>query len=93
MASDDAGAIGVASTDEEAGAIGVASEDEATGAADEDGAATDDEVVVVTVVVVAGPRLKIQIRPMITITATMMIIQVLRFIWKALGLRRVDWEV
>ncbi len=91
VASDEAGAIGVASEDE-AGAIGVASEDEATGAAEDDGAgaASDDEVVVVTGVVVAAGRLKIQIRPMITITATMMIIQVLRFMGLALVLRRVS---
>jgi hypothetical protein len=51
--------------------------DELTGAADELTGAWLDGVVSTTVVV-AG-RLKIQIRPMITITATMMIIQVLRF--------------
>jgi hypothetical protein len=106
VASDeDDGAIGVsdeeeaigASEDEEAadeddGAIGVSDEDEeATGAADdEDTTAELDEVF--TVVVVAGPRLKIQIRPMITITTTMMIIQVLRFMGYALGWRRFDWE-
>ena len=70
------------------GATGAADEDEATGASDDDeatGAAEDEEVTTaldeegVTGVVVAGPRLKIQIRPMITITTTMMIIQVLRF--------------
>ncbi|HEY4199510.1 MAG TPA: hypothetical protein VGM83_03030, partial [Devosiaceae bacterium] len=81
-AADEAGAIVLS----EAGAIGAASDDEAIGAASEDDAigASDDEVTtaeleVSTVVVVAGPRLKIQIRPMITITTTMMIIQVLRF--------------
>jgi hypothetical protein len=91
VASDDeAGAIGVAS-DDEAGAG--AADDDGAGAAEDDGAATElDDVVVVVVVVVAGPRLKIQMRPMITITATMMIIQVLRFMGKALGLRRVDRE-
>jgi hypothetical protein len=35
--------------------------------------------------VVLPPRLKIQMRPMITITATMMIIQVLRFMGLTLG--------
>ncbi len=79
MVLSDDGAIGAAEDDEAAGA---SDDDEATGAAEDDGAsdevtALDDEVV--TVVVVAGPRLKIQIRPMITITTTMMIIQVLRF--------------
>ena len=79
MVLSDDGATGAADEDEAAGA---SDDDEATGAAEDDGAsdevtALDDEVV--TVVVVAGPRLKIQIRPMITITTTMMIIQVLRF--------------
>ena len=83
-ADDEAGAIGVASDDdiidEDAGAIGVASEDDgAIGAADDELIMLEDELTGVTVVVVAGPRLKIQIRPMITITTTMMIIQVLRF--------------
>jgi len=84
-AADEAGAIAGAS---EAGAIAGASEAGAIAGASDDGAATgateDDDVAtaeleVSTVVVVAGPRLKIQIRPMITITTTMMIIQVLRF--------------
>ena len=78
----DDGAIGAA---DELGAIGAASdEDDAIGAADDEEAGASDEVTalddeVFTGVVVAGPRLKIQIRPMITITTTMMIIQVLRF--------------
>ena len=64
-----------ASTDEEAGAIGAADEDAgAIGAADEDaGAAADDdtaaELDAVFTTVVLLPRLKIQMRPMITITA------------------------
>jgi hypothetical protein len=74
-AADELGAIGAAS--DELGAIGAAEDDGAIGAADDEVTALDDEVL--TGVVVAGPRLKIQIRPMITITTTMMIIQVLRF--------------
>ena len=83
-ASDEEGAIGAASDDD--GAIGAASEELATtGAADEDGTTTAlDELTATGVVVVLG-RLKIQIRPMITITATIMIIQVLRFMGFALG--------
>jgi hypothetical protein len=85
---DEAGAI---VSDEEAGA---AAEDEEAGAASDDdevGAAAEDEELttaaldeVVTTVVVGVPRLKIQMRPMITITTTMMIIQVLRFMGKTL---------
>ncbi len=67
--------------DEALEAAGVASDDEA-GAADE---AATDELAVFTVVVVELPRLKNQIKAMITITATMMIIQVLRFMRKTLG--------
>ena len=90
-ASEDDAAIGAAS-DEEA-AIGAASDDEATtGAADDDGAADDETTAGVTGVVVGVPRLKIQIRPMMTITATMMIIQVLRFMGFTLGLRKFDRE-
>ena len=71
-------------------------DDETTGAADDDELTTasldettaEDGVVSTTVVVV--PRLKIQIRPMITITATMMIIQVLRFMGVTLRWRRGD---
>ena len=70
--SEDDGAIGVAS--DEDGAIGVASDELMTGAAE-----LDDTDGVTGVTTVGVPRLKIQIRPMITITATMMIIQVLRF--------------
>jgi len=65
--------------------------DESAGASEDDGAADDDgagasldttaELDGSTGVTGVGvPRLKIQMRPMITITATMMIIQVLRFI-------------
>ena len=65
--------------------------DETAGASDEAGAAEDDgagaslelttaELGSTGVTGVGVPRLKIQMRPMITITATMMIIQVLRFI-------------
>jgi len=92
-ADEEAGAIGAASeddaagaADEDAGAIGVASDDEAA-AEDEAGAAdelTAAELDAVLTVVVLLPRLKIQIRPMITITATIMIIQVLRFMGFAL---------
>jgi hypothetical protein len=63
-------------------------EDEA-GAADDDTTAELEAGVTGAVVL---PRLKIQIRPMITITATMMIIQVLRFMGMTLGWRRKDWE-
>lgn len=84
--SDEVGAIGVTSDDEAIGAAseeddiaGASEEDETTGASDELTTTALDEDGVVTVVVVAGPRLKIQMRPMITITTTMMIIQVLRF--------------
>jgi hypothetical protein len=84
-------------SDDEAGAIaedvvGAAAEDEVAGASAEDevGAAAEDELTAtaldeeVTTVVVGVPRLKIQMRPMITITTTMMIIQVLRFMGKTL---------
>ena len=85
-ASDDDAAIGAAS--EEDAAIGAASdEDDATGAGDD-----DDTTAGVTGAVVGVPRLKIQIRPMMTITATMMIIQVLRFMGFTLGLRKFDRE-
>jgi hypothetical protein len=105
---DEAGAIGAASDDEagaaddEAGAIGAASDDEAgaIGVASDEEAAAEDEAsdelttaeLAVTTVVVLPPRLKIQMRPMMTITATMMIIQVLRFMGFALGLRKFDRE-
>jgi hypothetical protein len=91
----------VASDDDEAGAMVFSDEDAADeAAAEDDGAgAAEDELTAgaelelgVAGGVGAPPRLKIQIRPMITITATMMIIQVLRFMGIALGLRRVDWE-
>ena len=84
VSTDDDVAIGVASDDEavigaadEDGAIGAADEDEATGAAEDETGATELDAGATGAVV--PPRLKIQIRPMITITATMMIIQVLRF--------------
>ena len=78
--------------------------DETAGASDEAGAAEEDgagaseltaaELEGATGVTGVGvPRLKIQMRPMITITATMMIIQVLRFILLALFWRRRDREV
>ena len=70
----------------EAGAI-VASEAGAMGAA--------DEVAALEAAVTAGAAgglLKIQIRPMMTITATMMMIQVLRFMRDALGCWNVDRE-
>jgi hypothetical protein len=92
-------ATGAATEDDDA--IGAASEDEATGTAtdEDDGATTtaeedddatgatelDDTDGVVFTTAVVLPRLKIQIRPMITITATIMIIQVLRFMEKAFG--------
>jgi hypothetical protein len=70
---------------------GAADDEETAGASDEDGAADDDgagasldttaELEGATGVTGVGvPRLKIQMRPIITITATMTIIQVLRFI-------------
>jgi hypothetical protein len=68
-----------AAEDEEA-----ADEDEDEGAADDEGAAlelTTAELDGATGFTGVGvPRLKIQMRPMMTITATMMMIQVLRFI-------------
>jgi hypothetical protein len=60
--------------------------DETAGASDEDGAGASLELTTAELDGATGttgvgvPRLKIQIRPMITITATIMIIQVLRFI-------------
>jgi hypothetical protein len=75
------------------------------GASDEDGAAEEDDGAGASLELTAEldgvtgttgvgvPRLKIQMRPMITITATMMIIQVLRFILLALFWRRRDREV
>jgi len=104
-ASDEEAVIGAAS--EEDAVIGAASDDEAAigaadddgaGAADEDGAgAADDETTALelagaTGAVVLPPRLKIQIRPMMTITATMMIIQVLRFMGRTLGWWKLDRE-
>jgi hypothetical protein len=99
---DEVGAMVLVSTDEAAEDIAdmalLAADDIAESAEDiaEEAAEETAEVTALDVVVVVGvvlpPRLKIQIRPMITITATMMIIQVLRFMEKALGLRSVDWE-
>ena len=90
---DEDGAMAGASTDEEAGAIGVASDEEAgaIGAADDDTTTAELDGAVLTTAVLL-PRLKIQMRPMITITATMMIIQVLRFMGLTLGSRRVVRE-
>jgi hypothetical protein len=89
IASDDE--TGAALEDDEAGA---ALDDDDTGAAlDELSTTAELELDGVTGAVVGVPRLKIQIRPTITITATMMIIQVLRFMGFALGWRRVDWGV
>ena len=59
-----------------ADSIGVASDDDGAGASLETTAELDGSAGVTGVGV---PRLKIQMRPTITITATMMIIQVLRF--------------
>jgi hypothetical protein len=78
IADDEAGAI---VSDEEAGAI---VSDEEVGAIAEEELTTAALEEVVTTVVVGVPRLKIQMRPMITITTTMMIIQVLRFMGKTL---------
>jgi hypothetical protein len=91
-ASDDGAVTGAA---DEAGAMAGASDDGATTAAadedeDDDEEVTTAELEAPTVVVVAGPRLKIQIRPMITITTTMMIIQVLRFMRQSPWLERVE---
>jgi hypothetical protein len=88
LAADDASETAELIADE----TGAASdEDEATGAADEDETTTAElELTATGVVGVGVPRLKIQMRPMITITATMMIIQVLRFMGCALGWRRID---
>ena len=87
IAADEAGAIAGA---DEAGAI-VVSEAGAIGAADDVTTAALDDAA--TTAGVAGGRLKIQIRPMITITATMMMIQVLRFMQETLGCWNVDREV
>ena len=85
IAADEAGAIVLS----DAGAIGAA--DEAAIGAAEDVASTLDDAAVTAGA--AGGRLKIQIRPMITITATMMMIQVLRFMQETLGCWNVDREV
>lgn len=96
-ASDD-GAIALDSADDAADIASDTAEDAADEAAD-DIAASDDEMATaledaaVFTTVVLLPRLKIQIRPMMTITATMMIIQVLRFMGLTLCLRKVDREV
>ena len=85
-------------SDDDAGAAsdeltGAADDDDGAGASDEEAGGATDELAAldgaVFTGVVAG-LLKIQIRPMITITATMMIIQVLRVMGVALGWRRVD---
>ena len=89
---EDDGAMAGASTDDEAGAIGAASDEEAAIGAASDEDTTAELEAGATGAVVGVPRLKIQIRPMMTITATMMIIQVLRFMGFALGLRKFDRE-
>ena len=74
-ASDEAGAIAgadIAASEEDAGV-------EATGAADEELTTAAEDEDAVTATGAGVPLLKIQIRPMITITAMMMMIQVLRF--------------
>lgn len=86
----------IAISDEDEGAIiGSSDDDDETTTSDDEELTTaslDDETTL-TGVVVGVPRLKMKIRPTITITATMMIIHVLRFIAKPLGLEeRVDWE-
>jgi len=70
---------------------------ETTGVSDDEDGAADDELTtdelddgVTGATGVGVPRLKIQMRPTITMTATMMIIQVLRFMGFALGWRRPD---
>ena len=85
---EDEAAIGGAS--EEEAAIGGASEEDAAigGASDDDTGATElDEDTATGVTGVGVPRLKIQMRPMMTITATMIMIQVLRFMGLTLCLR------
>lgn len=79
---DEAGAIGVGSADdEEAGAIGAGSDDdEGAGAGAEDDGAAEELAAGGVGAGGAEPRLKMKIRPTMTTTATMMIIQVLRFI-------------
>ena len=87
-------------SDDDAGAAsdeltGAADDDDGAGASDEEAGGATDELAAldgaVFTGVVAG-LLKIQIRPMITITATMMIIQVLRFIGGNPWVGRIDWE-
>ena len=80
---EDIGAIGVSEDDETTGAIAELDEDDIAGGALEletTGATDDDEAGGVTTAVVVPPRLKMKISPTMTITATMMMIQVLRFI-------------
>lgn len=87
-------------SDDDAGAAsdeltGAAEDDDGAGASDDEAGGATDELAAldgaVFTGVVAG-LLKIQIRPMITITATMMIIQVLRFIGGNPWVGRIDWE-
>lgn len=87
-------------SDDDAGAAsdeltGAAEDDDGAGASDDEAGGATDELAAldgaVFTGVVAG-LLKIQIRPMITITATMMIIQVLRFIGSNPWVGRIDWE-
>lgn len=83
MVSLDTGAI----ISEDEGAI-TSEDDGAMTSEDDDGTITSEEDETTSTGVVVGvPRLKIQIRPMMTITATMMMIQVLRFMGKTLCLR------
>jgi hypothetical protein len=93
-ASDD-GAIGAADTaleaaDDAADSIAETADDSAEDAADETAEVTASELLTATELVAVLTavglllRLKIQIRPMMTITATMMIIQVLRFMGRTL---------
>ena len=86
MVLSEAGAIAA----EDAGAMAGADEAGAAGVSDELATALDEAAVTTGV---AGGRLKIQIRPMMTITATMMMIQVLRFMQETLGCWNVDREV
>lgn len=90
-ASDDEVDIGAASDE----LTGAAEDDDGAGASDDEAGGATDELAAldgaVFTGVVAG-LLKIQIRPMITITATMMIIQVLRFIGGNPWVGRIDWE-
>jgi hypothetical protein len=90
VAADEASADAASDADDAAEDTVAAAEDAADAASDETAGATG----AVAVVVAAG-RLKMKIRPMMTITATMMIIQVLRFmafvLWRRLGEGFLSW--